>query len=95
VTAADGTRVTQYEAVDFEHLTRIADQPFRRHSEGGSKGNLTPMLGDLNRYYQEGVRNLTGAHMFEKDEILQFIVQHQLYPEGSPAARNISFTPTR
>ena len=51
------------------------------------------MLGDLNRYYQEALRNLTGAHMFGGDDIERFIVQHQLYAEGSPAARNIAFVP--
>ena len=79
VTKADGkTKSKEYRAVDFEHLTRVKDQPFRRHSEGGESGNLTPMLADLNRYYQEALRNRTSVHFFERDEILQFIAQHSL-----------------
>ena len=88
VTTANGERKTEYRSIDFEHLTRVTDQPFTRHSTaGGQNPNLSPMLADLNRYYQEALRNLLGAHMFGGDEIERFIISHQLYPEGSPALR--------
>ncbi len=95
VTRPDGTRLPPtYRSVDFEHLTRVTDQPFKRHSdEGGKQRNLTPMLGDLNRYYNEALRNVTGAHMFTNDAIEQFIVMHQLYDKGSPALRDLEFRP--
>lgn len=94
VTRADGSKATQFRPIDFEHITRVTDQPFRRHSgTEGEAGNLTPMLGDLNRYVNEAIRNELGAHMFGADEIEQFVVQHQLYPGGSPARREVGFQP--
>jgi hypothetical protein len=95
VTRADGRKLPpEFRSIDFEHLTRVTDQPFRKHSEsGGQRPNLSPMLADANRYYNEAVRNLLGAHMFGGDTIERFIVAHQLYPAGSPALRDLAFGP--
>ena len=72
----------------------MTDQPFHRHSgPAGEQSNLSPMLGDLNRYYNEGVRNVAGAHMFTSDPIERFIVEHQVYETGSPARRDLEFKP--
>ncbi|MBT2552007.1 hypothetical protein [Arthrobacter sp. ISL-5] len=95
VTQADGRKLRpKYRSIDFEHLTRVTDQPFRQHSDpSGANRNLTPMLADLNRYFNEAVRNITGAHMFGSDEIERFIVMHQLYDKNSPAMRELGFQP--
>jgi hypothetical protein len=94
VSDAKGVRSTQDRSIDFEHVTRVTDQPFRRHSgPGGGNSNLSPMLGDLNRYYQEALRNVGRAHIFGDDAVEHFIVQHQLYPKRSPALLDLTFEP--
>jgi hypothetical protein len=92
VTRADGSQVTEMRTIDFEHLTRLTDQPFKRHSEaGGTKPNLSPMLADANRYYQEALRDIGHAHWFTNDAIESFVVEHQLYPDRSPARTDLGF----
>jgi hypothetical protein len=92
VIKADGKKVTETRPIDFEHLHRVTDQPFRRHSDpAGGNANLSPMLADANRYYNEGLRNLLKAHMFTSDPIEAFIVQHQLYPGGSKVRIDLEF----
>ncbi|MEV2220314.1 hypothetical protein AB0E01_10595 [Nocardia vinacea] len=95
VRTADGRNLPpEYRTVDFEHLTRVVDQPFKAHSTAeGKLPNLSPMLAEANRYFNEAIRDAQGAHMFGADEIERFIIQHQLYTPRSPARRDIEFKP--
>ena len=66
VTNSQGQQSSRTVSFDFEHMTRVSDQPFRQHSDpSGGNANLMPMLAEANRYYQEALRNVAGAHEFD------------------------------
>ena len=102
VTNSQGQQSSGTVSFDFEHMTRVSDQPFRQHSDpSGGNANLMPMLGEANRYYQEALRNVAGAHEFDafgsggarNDDIERFILQHQLGSAHSSFRQNMAAGP--
>lgn len=102
VTNSQGQQSPRTVSFDFEHMTRVSDQPFRQHSDpSGGNANLTPMLAEANRYYQEALRDVAGAHEFDafgpggarNDDIERFILQHQLGSARSSFRRNMAAGP--
>jgi hypothetical protein len=102
VTNSQGQQSSRTVSFDFEHMTRVSDQPFRQHSDAsGGKANLMPMLAEANRYYQEALRNVAGAHEFDafgsggarNDDIERFMLQHQLGSARSSFRQNMAAGP--